>query len=156
MLGLSLDFEIWIRDAGWFRFNGTYRIKITLRFRVRHGREILRNQNNRILEALKGFKGGSVLSNRPSFGLHFEVVVLKGFKRILFFLAFSLDKKNIGCPLLPILINTSSPDPQLPTCNPFNLVIFQDLTPSLRVYSFFLAGWKARSLLCCPKPRIKI
>jgi hypothetical protein len=62
-----------------------YRIMITLRFRVRYWREIRRNQNNRILEALKGFEGRSVISNRPSFGLHFEVVVLKGFKRILFF-----------------------------------------------------------------------
>ena len=66
----------------------THRITITLRFRVRHWREIRRNQNNRILEALKGFEGRSVLSNRPSFGLHFEVVVLKGFKRILFFSYF--------------------------------------------------------------------
>ena len=65
-----------------------HRIMITLRFRVRHWREIRRNQNNRILEALKGFEGRSVLSNRPSFGLHFEVVVLKDFKRILFFSYF--------------------------------------------------------------------
>jgi hypothetical protein len=28
MLGLSLDFEIWIRDAGWSRLGGTYRIMI--------------------------------------------------------------------------------------------------------------------------------
>jgi hypothetical protein len=28
MLGLSLDFGIWIRDAGWSRFSGTYRIMI--------------------------------------------------------------------------------------------------------------------------------
>ena len=34
------------------------------------------------------FEGRIVLSNRPSFGLHFEVVVLKGFKRILFFSYF--------------------------------------------------------------------
>jgi len=29
-----------------------------------------------------------------------------------------------------ILINPSSPNPQPATCNPFKLVIFQDLTPS--------------------------
>ena len=29
------------------------------------------------------------------------------------------------------LFNPSSPNPQLATCNPFNLVIFQDLIPSL-------------------------
>jgi hypothetical protein len=42
ILGLSLDFGIWIRDAGWSYFGGTYRILITLRFRVRYGREIRR------------------------------------------------------------------------------------------------------------------
>ena len=46
-----------------------------LRFRVRHWREIRRNQNNRILEALKGFEGRSVLRNRH----YFKVIVLKGF-----------------------------------------------------------------------------
>jgi hypothetical protein len=28
MLGLSLDFGIWIRDAGWFCFGGTHRIMV--------------------------------------------------------------------------------------------------------------------------------
>jgi hypothetical protein len=51
MLGLSLDFEIWIRDAGWPPGCGmpdTDRVYPEpvegLRFRVRHWREIRRNQ----------------------------------------------------------------------------------------------------------------
>jgi len=107
MLGLSLNFGIWIKDAGWpptcdTPDNGRVYPELVegLRFRVRHWREIRRNQNNRILEPLKGFEGGSVLSSRPSFGLHFEVVVLKGLKGFYFFLTFSLDRNNIGCPSL--------------------------------------------------------
>jgi hypothetical protein len=52
MLGLSLNFEIWIKDAGWPRLGGTHRIMITLRFRVRHGREIRRDQNRRIFKGI--------------------------------------------------------------------------------------------------------
>jgi hypothetical protein len=87
MLGLSLNFGVWIRDAGWppgcgTPDNGNAEIQSSSLARDSS------NPNNRILEALKGFQGGSVLSNRPSFGLHFEVIVLKGFKRILFFSYF--------------------------------------------------------------------
>ena len=68
-------------------------------------RESRRNQNNRILEAFKGFQGKSVLRNRHSFSLNFEVVVLKGFKGFYFFLTFSLDKNNIGCPVSFVSLN---------------------------------------------------
>jgi hypothetical protein len=56
MLGLSLNFGIWIRDAGWSRLGGAHRILITLRFRVRHGREIRRVKDKSVI----GFKGKSV------------------------------------------------------------------------------------------------
>ncbi len=52
MLGLSLNFGIWIKDDRRSRFGGTHRIMITLRFRVRYGREIRRNQNNRLSEVI--------------------------------------------------------------------------------------------------------
>jgi hypothetical protein len=55
MLGLSLDFGIWIRDDGWPP-GVAYRIMITLRFRVRHWREIRRVDR----EYVMGFKGEGV------------------------------------------------------------------------------------------------
>jgi len=65
-----------------------YRIMITLRFRVRHWREIRRNQKG-IHERIQ--KEGCFQKR----GLVFNSLFLK----ILFFLIFSLDKNNIGCPL---------------------------------------------------------
>jgi hypothetical protein len=60
MLGLSLDFEIWIKDAGWPPGcgipdnNRVYPELVEgLRFRVRYWREIRRNQNQGILEAIR-------------------------------------------------------------------------------------------------------
>jgi hypothetical protein len=63
MLGLSLDFGIWIRDALSGHQGVAHRIMITLRFRVRHWREIRRIK----LEILTGFKGEVYLNKRSLF-----------------------------------------------------------------------------------------
>jgi hypothetical protein len=63
MQGLSLNFGIWIRDAGWSRFSGTHRIMITLRFRVRYEREIRRVK----CESVKRFEGRDVPTIKPVF-----------------------------------------------------------------------------------------
>jgi len=63
MLGLSLSFGIWIKDAGWSPgcdtpdTDGVYPEPVEgLRFRVRHGREIRRVKDRSVI----GFKGKSV------------------------------------------------------------------------------------------------
>jgi hypothetical protein len=70
MLGLSLDFGIWIRDDGWPPRGGTPdndrvypELVEGMRFRVRLKREIRRVRR----EAVMGFQGKSVLKIRTVF-----------------------------------------------------------------------------------------
>jgi len=70
MLGLSLNFGIWIRDAGWLPVCGTPdtdrvypELVEGLRFRVRHGREIRRVKGKSVI----GFNRKSVPKIRTGF-----------------------------------------------------------------------------------------
>jgi hypothetical protein len=56
-----LNFVIWIRDDGWLRLRGIYRINVTIRYKVRRG--------ERFVESKKFMKelGGLVF---PKHGLH--------------------------------------------------------------------------------------
>jgi len=83
ILGLSLDFGIWIRDAGWSYFGGTYRILITLRFRVRYAREIRRKPK----EQNPGMDSKEEVFSAMS--VYLEAIVFKAF---IFFLLFLLTE----------------------------------------------------------------
>jgi hypothetical protein len=79
-----LNFGIWIRDDGWSRPTGTYRIKITIRFKVRRGERFVEETG-----PMKRFNGW-VYSEKPGF-------IPTDYSSNI----FSLDRGDIGCPLFP-------------------------------------------------------
>jgi len=74
-----------------------HRIMITLRFRVRHGREIRRS--------IKGIPKGFNEEVFPVKSVFLNLLFLKDY----FFLTFSLDKNNIGCPSFLYLNGAENP-----------------------------------------------
>jgi hypothetical protein len=68
----SLDFGIWIRDAGWSRLGGTHRITIKFTLSLTKGldSEFVMGERfveTKIKESSKGFEGRSVSTNRSHF-----------------------------------------------------------------------------------------
>jgi hypothetical protein len=77
-----LNFGIWIRDDGWPP-SGAYRIKVTIRYKVRRRERCVEKENFR-----KGLKG--------LVHLKFSEFTTNRFLRTY----FSLDRGIIGCPLI--------------------------------------------------------
>jgi group II intron reverse transcriptase/maturase len=77
-----LNFGIWIRDDGWSRPGGTYRIKITIRFKVRRSERFVEKKG-----PTKRFRGWVYSKKAGVLSIDFSLNY------------FSLDRGIIGCPL---------------------------------------------------------
>jgi hypothetical protein len=62
--GLSLSAVTWIRDDGWSRFSGTYRILVRMRYRVPGERE---NRRTKRTEIFARFQRRSAFLKRSDF-----------------------------------------------------------------------------------------
>jgi hypothetical protein len=92
-----LNFGIWIRDDGWSRPGGTYRIKITIRFKVRRSERFVEKKG-----PTKRFRGWVYSKKAGVLSIDFSLNYFSLDRGIIGCPPFpSLDRGIIGCPLFP-------------------------------------------------------
>ena len=79
MLGLSLDFGIWIRDAWWFRFSGTHRILIEFTLSLSKGLDSEFVIGERFVGAKKESVNGFIRRGVPKKRAFSQLIVFKDF-----------------------------------------------------------------------------